>query len=148
MVGKREMQKQASKKIRFDYREANPDDELEDSLSGEVWSKVRDAWGYRTPPYGSEVVHHIYNSALGAKNDCWSLLITVSPAAHEYVHKCPKHGVVACVWTKLGKKEFDRDEVKDSLGRDLINMLSVWRESGAVTHPYYLNLIQDIEERF
>ena len=137
-----------NKLMRHEYRQENPGDELENNLSGEVWRKVRDAWGYSNPPYGSEVVHHIYNSAMSAKNDCWSLLITVSPAAHEYVHKCPKHGVVACVWTKLEKDEFDREDVKDSLGRDLINMLSVWRETGEVTHPYYLNLLQDIEERF
>lgn len=134
--------------MRIDYRLDNPADEIEEHLSGEVWNKVRDAWGYREPPYGSEVVHHIYNSAMGSKNDCWSLLITVGPAAHEYVHKCPKHGVVACVWAKLNKDEFDREEVKDSLGRDLINMISVWRESEGVTHPYYLDLIRDIEERF
>ena len=134
--------------MRVDYRIENPADELEDNLSGEIWNKVRDAWGYSNPPYGSEVVHHIYNSAMGAKNDCWSLLITVSPAAHEYVHKCPKHGVIACVWTKLEKDEFDREEVKDSLGRDLIGMLSVWRETGAVTHPYYSELLHGIEERF
>ena len=137
-----------NKQMRVDYREANPADELQQNLKGEVWTKVRDAWGYYDePPYGSEVVHHIYNSGIAKKNDAWSLLITVGPASHEYVHKCPKHGVVACVWTKLEKDEFDREEVRESLGRDLINMLSVWRETGEVTHPYYRSLLQDIEER-
>jgi len=137
-----------NKKMRTEYLFANPSDELEGSLKCEGWDMIHKAWGYNEPPYGSEVVHHIYNAGMGSKNDAWSLLITVSPAAHDFVHKSPKHGVVACVWTKLEKEEFDRAEVSESLGRDLINRISIWRETGEVTNPYYLSLIQDIEMQF
>ena len=136
------------KKIRHDYLSENPADELQHSLTGEVWDQVRDAWGYGyNPPYGSEIVHHIYNSALGAKNDVWSLLITVGPAAHEFVHKCPKHGVIACVWAKLQKDEFDREEVAESLGRDLVNRIVIWRDNEEIMHPYYMSLVQEIEDK-
>lgn len=134
--------------IRREYLLKNPGDELEGNLSGEAWEKIRFAWGYSNPPWGSEVVHHIYNTALGSKNDIWSLLITVSPAAHDFCHKCPKHGVVACVWTKIVKDDFDRESIVEATGRDLINRIVLWRDTAEVVHPYYVELIDKIEDSF
>lgn len=134
-----------NKQLRWEYLTLNPEDELEKHLSGETWDKVRDAWGYSTPPYGSEVVHHIWRGGIGYKCDIMSLLITVSPAAHNYVHKCSKHGVVACVYTKMLKEEFDPDEVKDATGLNLLALLTIWKDNEEVIHPYYVGLITEIE---
>lgn len=135
-----------NKEMRRDYLSDNPEDEVEPYLSGETWEKVRGAWGYIHAPFGSEVVHHIWRGGTGYKADLWSLLITVSPASHDYVHKCPKHGVVACIYAKIKKGEFDSEEVKKALGRDLIAQTIIWREQEEVTHPYYTDLINKIEE--
>jgi len=131
--------------MRRDYLKDNPEDEVERHLYGETWRKLRAAWGYREPPYGSEVVHHIWRGGTGYKCDVWSLLITVSPATHDYMHKCPKHGVVACVYAKSLKGEFDNDEVKKATGRNLLGLLSIWRDNEEVAHPYYVDLIHEIE---
>lgn len=133
------------KQMRRDYLEEFPDDELEVHLSGEVWRKVRSAWGYRYPPLGSEVVHHIWRGGVGLKVDIPSLLITVSPAAHDYVHKAPKHGVVACVYTKMKKGEYDNEEVRQATGRNLLATILSWRDNQEVVHPYYTELISEIE---
>ena len=133
-----------NKQIRWEYLLENPEDELEEVLSGEIWSKVRKAWGYKNPPHGSEVVHHIYRGTVGKKHDINSLLITVSPAAHEYCHKCPKHGVIACLWKKIKKREYDFKEVKEATGRNVTALVQSWVENGDVTNPYYVDLANDL----
>jgi hypothetical protein len=70
----------------------------------------------------------------------------VDAVTHDFCHKAPKLGVVACIWVKLVKKnEYDRELVKDITGRDLISIISSWKHMMEVTDPYYLELIDDIE---
>ncbi len=133
------------KRMRVDYLRDNPADELEDSLYGETWDKVRKSWGWSNRNWGSNVVHHMWRGGVGKKLDLWSLLITVSPAAHDYVHKCPKHGVVACLYTKMKKGEYNNEEVLKHVGRNLLGLVSLWKETEEVTHPYYVDLITEIE---
>ena len=134
----------ANKELRGNYLVSNPEDEMEPLLAGKVWEEVRDAWGYRVPPLGSEVVHHIYSGATGGRYDIVSLLVTVSPASHQYMHTEPKHGVIACMNRKLKKREWNFAEVKEAVGKDLTALVKIWIDNEEVTDPHYVDLAQEL----
>jgi len=129
------------------YLEENPDDELESALSGEEWEKVKQSWLF-SPGYGSDVVHHIYRGSVGHKYDITSLMITVSALAHDFVHRHPKHGVIAALYVKHRKEEYDREYVKQVVGIDIVGLVDNWLSNGDVTHPYYSEIGQTILERY
>jgi len=111
-------------------------------LKGSEWDKVEKAWGWST---GSPVVHHIYRGGVSTKYDLWPLIITVDAVTHDFCHKHPKLGVIACIWLKLvQKQEFDRELVKRETGRDIISVIKSWELMKDVQDSYYIGLIDDI----
>jgi len=124
------------------YLEENPEDELRPVARGDGWRAVARNW-LGPPKWGSEVVHHIIR-CMGGKYDIPSLMVTVDAVTHEWVHKCPKHGVVGALCVKARKGEFDREHVKEVTGRDVIAVVDYWVDSGQILDPYYVELSEEL----
>lgn len=78
------------------YREAFPECELQKLLA-------RHGLKY---PSGPCQVHHIQWGHSRRKNE-WTNLISLSQAAHDWVHKFPADGRILCLFAKLKKNELD-----------------------------------------
>jgi len=138
------MMKDEDREVLNQYLDENPEDELAPFLSGEVWDKVQKGWKF-TPGYGSVVVHHIYRGAIGARYHIWPLLISVDPVTHQFVHRSPQHGLVACLWVKIcKKKEYDRELVHSVVGRDPVGIVENWLDTEELMHPYYVELAKGV----
>jgi hypothetical protein len=124
------------------YLDENPEDELRPVAQGEGWVAVSKNW-LGPPKWGSEVVHHVIG-CLGGKYDILSLMVTVDAMTHEWVHLCPKHGVVASLYIKAKKGEFDREHVKEVTGRDVIAIIDYWVDSGQMLDTYYVFLAEEL----
>jgi hypothetical protein len=129
-----------------EYIEVNPEDELRQEIRGEGWKRVRGQW-LAPPKWGSVVVHHIVRST-GTKYDIPSLMISVDAMTHQWLHECPKYGVVLSLWHKINKGEYDRDQVKEVTGRDWIAVISSWVENGELGDPWYHEIAQQIVSSF
>jgi len=129
------------------YLDENPEDELRDYIRGEAWDMVCRNW-LSAPKWGSEVVHHIVR-ATGTKYDIPSLMVTVDAMTHEWVHKCPKYGVVLCLWYKaMVKDEFDRDQVREVTGRDWIAVIDYWLDNEQLGDPTYRGLAVELTDAY
>lgn len=134
--------KDEDREVLRSYLEDNPEDELGEYLSGEVWDKVRNAWQF-TPGWGSVVVHHIYRG--GKRYHIWPLLISVDPISHQFCHTSPQHALVACLWVKIVKKqEYDRELVHSIVGRDPVGIVQNWLDTAELMHPYYVELAKGV----
>lgn len=122
------------------YLLENPEDELSKHCRGDAWEMIKRAWRFKLG-YGSDVVHHIYP---GNRRDCWSLFLTVDARSHAWCHQIAQYPVVLCVWIKHRKDEFDRDEAREVLGRDLIGTIDGWLERGDLGDPYYAELATEL----
>lgn len=129
-----------------DYLENHPEDELREQVRGEAWKLVREQW-LAPPKWGSVVVHHIVRST-GGKFDIPSLMISVDAMTHQWMHSCPKYGVVLAIWHKINSGEFDRQEVIDVTGRDLVGVISNWRENQELGDPWYAEIAKEIEDHY
>ena len=129
-----------------EYLESNPEDELRQEVRGEAWKMVRDQW-LAPPKWGSVVVHHIVR-ATGTKYDIPSLMVSVDAMTHDWMHRCPKYGVVLAIWHKVNKGEFDRDQVREVTGRDWVSVINSWLVNGELGDPWYAAIAQEIHDAF
>jgi len=128
------------------YLEDNPEDELQDQIRGESWRHISSQW-LAPPKWGSVVVHHIVVST-GTKYDIPSLMVSVDAITHQWLHECPKYGVVLAIWHKVKKGEFDRDEVREVTGRDWVSVVNSWLVNGQLGDPWYAEIAKEIYDAY
>jgi hypothetical protein len=137
--------KKRDKDITDAYRLNNPLCELFDVLEGRKWDSILASYkkGRRVCREDFLVeVHHIWGGP--HRWDIDSNIISVSRPAHDYCHKFPDHGRIACLWVKADKGELDRDLMRECMGFDTIGIL----ESFEVTEEWVENLRLGLYERF
>ena len=76
-------------------------------------------------PCGPNAVetHHIARS-LALRYEILSCLIRASGRAHRFCHRFPREGMTACLLAKIRKGEYDRLEVIEVVGRDLVGVVA------------------------
>ncbi len=126
------------KVILREYLYQNPDDELWSSLKGSEWESVQKSWmnAGADQRWGSCVVHHIFGGGVGHRIHTWSNLVTVSAISHDFCHRHVRLGLAASVWVKIRKGEFDRETMRNECGRDVVAILTNWRDTDGLSEPY------------
>lgn len=128
------------------YKLENPTCELWHHLDGASWDKMRGAWrrGKRRRPDDLPVDHHHIFGGHAHRWDIWPNLICVCRPVHDWLHKHPLHGKIACLWVKMTKEELDVDLLKECLGFNPIGRMASWN----VTEEWVELMRQQLNERF
>lgn len=115
--------------------------ELFHHLDGDGWDQIRNAHG--NPKWGrlSLQCHHIYGGP--RRWDVIPNIIAVSQPAHDYCHKFPNNGRIACLWVKCRKGEFDRELMRTVCGFDVIGRI----DSYVITEEWVWQMRLDILEK-
>lgn len=130
------------------YRMENPLCELWDVLEGENWRRILHAYTRGLPAIREDfevVVHHIWGGP--HRWDILPNIIAVSQPAHDFCHKYPDLGRVACMWAKADKGEFSREGrtlMRECMGFDAVGIM----ESFCVTEEWVEDMRLDLNERF
>ena len=100
---------------------------------------------YRHCDHTRLCVEHVWQRA-GKRVDHTDNYIPTCDAAHRWKHKFTTLGRIAATWWKISRGEFDRDAIRNLIGRDVIGWVSNQREDGL---PAWADeLARDILERF
>lgn len=90
--------------------------ELYHHCDGEDWDKVRAFHGHRNPDCLALEPHHLFGGC--HRWDIVTNIVAVCRPVHDWCHRNRQCATILAIWVKLEKGEFDRDLLRECMGKD------------------------------
>lgn len=126
-----------NRELRQQYRDANPNCELCPIISKLV--------GFKCTGHKGLECHHGIARGTGGRWDVKSNLVMCCTPAHRWCHENTREGIVAAMAAKLGKGEFDSEELHAAMGQFPMGWLENQIENGGLLEGFALLAEQTLE---